>query len=238
MPRKPRPHNIVPGLPNHIVHRGNNRRRLFSYPTDFRTMLRLIGEASRDRDCEINALCLMPNHLHDLSTPPSIDAASTCVANFAQRWAQRRNTKRNGSGKLFEGRFYSKPVKSEHQLAATTVYVEANPIRAGIVSDPLDYPWSTYALHAGYIDRSKIPPDMWTPSPWYLSLGPDSDTRARAYRELFANYVARGKRPDHADEVNRIEALASSPDTRHLRRPDGTRAAEPAPEDWTFVPRS
>ncbi len=238
MPRKPRAHNILPGQPNHIVHRGNNRRRLFSYPTDFRTMLRLIADASSERGCALNALCLLPNHLHDLSTPPSVEAASTCVGNFAQRWAQRRNSKRNGSGKLFEGRFYSKPVTSEHQLAATTVYIEANPIRAGIVTDPLDYPWSTYALHAGYVDQSKISPSWWTPSPWYLSLGASPEARASAYRELFANYVAGGTRPDHADEVDAIEAMASSPDTRHLRRPDGTRAAETPANDWTFTSRS
>jgi putative transposase len=160
----------------------------------------------------------MANHVHDLTTPPSVEMASKCVARFAQRYAQLRNAQRGGSGKLFEQRFYSKPVADDGYLLRATIYIDANPVRAGLVTDPLDYPWSTYALHAGVARRSGIPVSLWTPSPWYLSLGATRSKRAERYRELFDAHVATIDFPELA--------YLDEPYTRRLLRPNGSRAAE------------
>ncbi|HTM21930.1 MAG TPA: transposase [Kofleriaceae bacterium] len=228
------PRLILPNHPNHIVNRGNNRRRLFSYREDYRTFIRLLANAYRKENCELNAACLLDNHTHALNTPPSVTAASACAKRYAQRYAQIRNLKREGSGKLFEQRFYSKPVTSVIQLAYTTMYIEANPLRAGLVTDALDYPWSTYALHAGEPERSAFPSWMWTPSRWYLGLGRSADERAATYRQLFEVYVRGGLRPDHADELEKLDLL-DRPYTLRLRRPDESRAAESAASRWPFA---
>ena len=211
--RKPRSEILIAELPNHLILRGNNRRRLFSYPKDYRTFLWHLGRAAEETNCLVHSLCLMTNHVHNLTTPPSVDAASKCIARVAQRYAQLRNAQRNGSGKLFEQRFYSKPVETDDYLLAATLYIEANPIRAGVVTNALDYPWSTYPLHAGCPERSAVPRQLWAPSRWYLSLGHSARERARAYCELFDAYV--GQRPID-DDGDRY--------TRRLLRPNGSRA--------------
>jgi putative transposase len=222
MARKARSKIVVPGVPNHIIVRGNNRRRLFSFAGDYRAFLCLLQRSGEQHECAVHALCLMSNHVHDLVTPPTLEASSRYVARFAQRYAQLRNARRGGTGKLFEERFRSKPVVSAEQLVNTTLYIDANPVRAGLVDDALDYPWSTYAFHAGFAERSQIPRALWTPSAWYVSLGRSDGERARVYRELFDAYVAGASEPD--DDVAPIERRSSERYTLRLTRPDGSRA--------------
>ncbi len=228
MPRTPR--RIHPNVPNHIVTRGNNRRRLFSYPRDYLAFLRLIGHAIRGTKCRLHAACLMTNHVHLLLTPPTIKAASDCVKRFSQRYAQIRNEQRDSSGKLFEQRYFSEPILDERQLAMTTMYIEANPVRAGLVDNALNYRWSTHAVHR-YQLQSKAAcafSDLWTPSAWYQKLGSTAVDRADGYRSLFDEYLRAGEEPAHAPLVARLEELSAEPYQRKLRRPDGTRASESA----------
>jgi putative transposase len=218
--RKTRDDSIIPDWPNHLVMRGNNRRRLFSYPRDYQRFLRYLEGANQKTGCITHALCLLPNHVHNTTTPPSVDAISACVKGYAQRYAQVRNLMKAASGKLFEQRFRSEPIADEAHLMNATMYIDANPIRAGLVNKAEDYPWSTYAFHAGISDRSSIPRSIWTPSDWYLSLGRSTRSRGKAYRELFEAYLAKPR-----DEEDRW-AYLDEPYKRRLLRPDGSRASE------------
>jgi putative transposase len=224
MPRKQR--DIAPGFPNHIVTRGNNRRRLFSYPRDYIRFLGLASRAHAANQCRINAVALMSNHIHLLQTPPSSEAASTCVKAFSQRYAQIRNAQRDGSGKLFEQRFYNKPVRSDAQLGLTICYIDANPVVGGVVEKAIDYPYSTYAIHAGEPEKCALPRAAWTPSPWYLALGRSPTARETAYRECFDLYLSTKKYPDHQPEFAHIEELSFQPYRRRLLRPNGSRASD------------
>jgi putative transposase len=145
----------------------------------------------------------MPNHAHLLSTPPTKEAASRFVQSFSQRYAKRRNQRRDGSGKLFEHPFDSNPVLDEGYLAMITAYIDLNPVRAGLCAHPGDWKWSTYNLHVGR--RSKLPRKLWTPTNWYLSLG------AEAYAQFVADCRANDPPPETTAEVR-------------VRRPNGTRA--------------
>ncbi|MBI2896590.1 MAG: transposase [Deltaproteobacteria bacterium] len=216
MPRTARVVN--PGWPHHVVVRGNNRRRICSYPSDYRRLTELVEDASRRERCFVHALCLMSNHAHIIVTPPTNLGLSSFVRRFAQPFAQRRNRQRDGSGKLFEQRFFSQCIGSDEQLAICTAYVELNPVRAGLTADPGEYLWSTYRLHARDSRPSMIRSRLLTPSPWYLALGADDEARSRAYREFVAAVDAAERRPDDAPPD-----LAKS--TRRLERPDRTRAA-------------
>ena len=227
MARKLRSQTIQPGSPNHIIARGNNRRRLFSYRTDYRRYLVLLERAAAKHQTATHALVLMANHIHDVRTPPTVEAASKTMKSCLQAYASYRNQRRETSGKLFEQRYFSEPIIDERQLAITVCYVEANPIRAGLVDDPRDYPWSTYALRAGYPGRSAIPRRMWTPEPWYLSLAPTAKQRASVYRDVFWDYLRTGERPDHGEVIDELEEVSSTPYTRRLLRPDNSRASEP-----------
>jgi REP-associated tyrosine transposase len=198
---------IVPGMPHHLWIRGNNRRKLFSYEWEYLEFAWLVTRAADAFACVVHALVLMTNHFHLLVTPPARELLSKFVQSFAQRYAQRRNARRDASGKLFEHPFDSSPVLDERYLANVTAYIELNPVRDGLCAHPGDWKWSTYNFHAGRPDRSKLPQRLWTPSDWYLSLGPEG------YEQFVAEYRAR-----------QIEqAVRESCDIR-VRRPDGTRA--------------
>lgn len=222
MPRPPRDLILAPDQPNHLVLRGNNRRRLFSYPREYEIFLWYLTAARNETKCLIHALCLMANHVHLLVTPPSVEIASKFVAFFAQRYAQTRNASRDATGKLFEQRFYSKPIADIAHLRSATMYIEANPLRAGVATTDR-YRWSTYALHAR-VSSSTISHALWTPSDWYLGLGDSMCERSESYREQLADYVTRD---DPAEEERwahlRYLDLVYR---RRLLRPDGSRAAE------------
>jgi putative transposase len=221
--RKPR--SVVPELPHHVFTRGNNRRRLFSARNDYLRFLHYIEGALDDEQCRLHALALMTNHVHLLLTPASPPALGRFMKSVNQRFASFRNGTRAGSGKLYEERFQSKPVTDDAQLAVTTAYIEANPIRAGLVRRPDEYPWTTYGLHAG--TPCAVAPQSWTPSPWYLGLGADPASRQAHYREFFGDYIQEPLLPDGIEVIAAREVAAALPYTRRLERPDRSRATEP-----------
>ncbi len=182
MPRGPR--QILPGVPHHLVLRGNNRRVLFSYPRDYLRFLGLLKTHVLKTAVLLHAFCLMRNHVHLFLTPPEPTSCAQLVKGVAQRYAQMRNQRSSASGKLFEQRYFSTPIRSEQHLALVTAYIDLNPVRAGIVEDPAEYRWSSFHVHSG----SPTAPlrELWTPSAWYQSLGPDTPVRIEAYHECIA----------------------------------------------------
>lgn len=229
MARTKREQQVVPGAVHHVYFRGNNRRRLFSYDGCFLRYLRELERAAEKFECALHGLSLMSNHGHLEVTPPSRTALSGMMARVGQQFAVFRNRSREGSGKLFEERFHCKAIVDELHLARLTPYIELNPERAGIVGDLSQYRWSTYWLHVGRPELCRVPASLWTPSPWWLSLGATDSERAAHYRQLVDVCRARGQAwtedDDHRRTVDHVES-ASSPYKRRLERPDGSRAAE------------
>lgn len=216
MPRAPR--LILEGVPHHIVLRGNNRRRLFSYRRDYQHFIRLMARFLVDGDITVHALCLMPNHTHLLATPFEKEALAVFIKRTAQRYAQLRNRRYKATGKLFEQRYYSKPIRSESHLAIASAYIDLNPVRAGIVEDPAHYDWSTFRIHAGLKCSVSGLRDLWTPSDWYQRLATDARGRSIAYHE----WASHCRKRDAWEDVRRDPVPPSGPSPT---RPDRTRAA-------------
>lgn len=222
--RKPRSLEVQPGLPHHLILRGNNKRRLFSYPPDYRRLLGFIGDALPQFGLLLHALVLMSNHLHALVTPHAVGDLARFVQSIAQRHAQYRNRVRGGTGKLFEQRYIAIPVTTDEYLATLTAYIELNPVRAGRADDPAGYPWSTYGLHAG-TDGGAVWPGLWTPTDWYLSLGATYEERARRYAQWVHEVDPRALPPEHLAQIDEIEARSNLSSSRPDWRPNGKRAA-------------
>ena len=213
---------VEPGIPHHVILRGNNRRIIASFASDFRRLLRLMIDAVLDTGCLVLAGALLANHLHLIVTPPDEASLPTFVRHWAQRYARRRNLARGGSGKLFDQRYSSKPLRDDAALAAATRYVDLNPVRAGCITAPEAYRWSTAALHLG-CPNPDWPSELWHPSPWYLALADDDAARANLYRGwLDADRAGTEVELRSADD----EAHACLHYGRRLRRPDGTRASD------------
>lgn len=220
MPRKPR--LVVPRVPHNVGMRGNNRRRLFSSHSDRLHFVRCLIDGLRESGCSLHQLTLMSNHVHLIATPPTSDALSWFVARTCQPYAQRRNAARDGSGKLFEQRFYSRTIEDEAALVTITLYNDANGFRQGLADLPFGHAWSTGPFHAG-VGKSYLPPTLWTPSRSYLALGASPAARAEAYRELMAVYTHGDRGAVTSAPVDRADVYS-----KRLERPDGSSARERA----------
>lgn len=214
MPRLPRNLVVAPHHPHHVILRGNNRRRLFSYPREKHFFLSRLMQGSDRQEVPVHAVTLMTNHVHLIATPCDHLQLSRFVRHFAQRYAQFRNASRGATGKLFEQRYECVPILTDEQMAITTAYVELNPVHARICSEPEAYRWSTYPQHAGYRAHEPLISQLWSPSAWYQSLGSDPKQRAAAFRDWFAYYRAR----DDWAEV--YSDRASPSDRKRFERPD------------------
>jgi putative transposase len=217
MSRRPRHELVVPGLPHHVVLRANNRRNLFASTHDRLRFLRFVADADGPGACGVLALALMTNHVHLLIDAPSFEETWRWIKRIAQRYAVHRNRERGASGKVFEQRYGLKAVTSERQLAATTAYIDLNPLRAGV-----DSPWTTRSLHAGEGKVVDAIRDVWRPSAWWLGLGESDAARHARYRE-FCELRQESWWPD----VARPDGARPGPVTHGVRpnRPDRSKVA-------------
>ena len=178
MPRRPR--NVIPGLPLHIVQRGNDRRRTFRRSVDFRCYLAALRETSDEYGVDVHAFALMPNHVHLLVTPATSAGASSMMQQLGRKYVSWYNKTYDRTGTLWEGRFRSSVVASERYLFACYRYIELNPVRAGLAKNPEDYLWSSYRENALFVQQ-----EFLKPRPEYLALGSTSRERRRRYQGIF-----------------------------------------------------
>ena len=177
MARKPRA--VVPGLPLHLVQRGNNRQPVFFGERDYAHYLTDLSEASAQYGCAVHAYVLMTNHVHILLTPEEVDSASLTMKHLGQRYVQYVNRTYRRSGTLWEGRFKSCLTQGESYVLACYGYIELNPVRARMCAHPCDYRWSSYRANAGDGHDTVV-----TAHDQYRRLGATAEARCAAYRRL------------------------------------------------------
>ncbi len=175
-----RPRLDLPGVPLHVVQRGNNRLPCFLDDDDRQRYLQCLRQALKRFACHLHAYVLMSNHVHLLLTPDSTGAISRLMHTFGRNYTGLFNSRHGRTGTLWEGRFKSCLVDSGDYFLACSRYIELNPVRAWMVARPGDHPWSSHAGNAGYRHDPLLSPHQA-----YLTLGSDESTRGRAYRALF-----------------------------------------------------
>jgi putative transposase len=182
MPRKARV--VLPGCPHHVVQRGHNRQVVFVKDRDYQYYLQNLAECKEQLGCRVYAYCLMTNHVH-LIIDPRDDAANLAalMKRVAGRQTRLVNRLECRTGSLWDGRYKSSAIETDRYLLACCRYVELNPVRASMVSDPLAYRWSSYRAKVGFEACDWLDPD-----PCYLGLG--QTTQAR--REQYTKWVLSG----------------------------------------------
>lgn len=174
MPRPPRLE--LPGVPLHVVQRGNNRGLCFFSDIDRRFYLKSLADVATRRGCLLHAYVLMSNHVHLLVTPPETGAVSAMLQDIGRRYVRVVNEAHARTGTLWEGRFKSSLIDSDTYLLNCHRYIELNPMRAKLVSDPADYPWSSYGHYA-----QGEPNRYVTAHQGYLALGNTAGERQTAF---------------------------------------------------------
>ncbi|HTH78359.1 MAG TPA: transposase, partial [Ramlibacter sp.] len=143
------PRLTVPGYPHHVIQRGNNRQALFVSKDDYEKLLALLEEFAKKFSVAIHAYVLMSNHFHLLATPESADGVPKMMQALGRSYVRYFNDRHQRTGTLWEGRYRSTLIQAERYLLACMVYIDLNPVRAGMAADPAEYPWSSYLYYVG-----------------------------------------------------------------------------------------
>jgi len=134
--------------------------------SDYLVYLALLRQLIGGQRCAIHAYCLMTNHVHLLLTAGEEFLLPRVMHGLGQRYAYYFNRKYRRTGTLWEGRFKSCIVDSSNYVLACYRYIEMNPVRAGMVSRPEEYPWSSSKGNTG-----ELRDPLLTPHAEYAALG-------------------------------------------------------------------
>jgi putative transposase len=170
------PRLIVPDVAVHVRQRGNNRQNCFREDSDRLVYLSNLAHFCRRWRCALHAYCLMTNHVHLLLTPANGEACALLMRDLGRCYVPYFNRRYGRTGSLWEGRFGSSLVDSARYLLGCYRYIERNPVRAGMVSSPGAYRWSSYAGNSGARADTLL-----THHAEYHALAIDEANRYRAY---------------------------------------------------------
>jgi putative transposase len=203
----------LPGHPHHIIQRGNNRQAIFASTADYQTMLDLLDENARKFNVAIHAYVLMGNHFHLLATPLTADGLPQMMQAVGRRYVRYFNDSQKRTGTLWEGRYKSTLIQTERYLLACMAYIDLNPVRAGMVVQARDYPWSSHAHYVGLrIDK------LLTPHALVWDLGNTPFAREAAYADLVQAGISAGQQQALTDSALRGWALGGPEFVENLKK--------------------
>lgn len=179
------PRLTVPGYPHHIIQRGNNRQAIFAAAADYETLLSMLDEYARELHVALHSYVLMSNHFHLLATPDTVEGIPQMMQAVGRRYVRYFNQRQARTGTLWEGRYRSTLIQAERYLLACMVYIDLNPVRAGMELSPAAYPWSSHAHYVGLRNDKLV-----TPHPLYWEMGNTPFSRDAAYAQLVASGIS------------------------------------------------
>ena len=176
MPRTAR--IAFPSLVYHIISRGNNREWVFNEEEDFEKYLGICRRYKEKFGFKLYHWVLMSNHIHLIVETTEESSLSKIMQGMNLAYTIWFNRKNGKVGHLWQDRFKSAVVEKDSYLLECGRYIERNPLRAGMVKDPKEYPWSSYLVYGygkgdGITDTHGI----------YDAMGKEGHTRQKAYRE-------------------------------------------------------
>jgi REP element-mobilizing transposase RayT len=216
MARAPRLH--APGVLYHVIARGNNAQIIFADDADYRRFIDGMVRALPRCDCAVMCYALMPNHVHVL-----LESGAAPVSRFLQPlltaysvYFNRRNLR---TGHVFHGRY--KAIICEKALYALELvrYIHLNPVRAGLVATPDDWPWTSHGEILGRWKRGVLTPQTMR------SLLVDGFGGVRAYRRFMADDAGRLQYREDFHPAGPVPLLGTDQFIRSLsvERPCGRR---------------
>lgn len=193
MARLPRSLTVLPGFSVHKIWRGHNRENNLNTPEEKSNYLQFLNEDLESEKFQsgavINALTLMSNHAHEIFEIGNPDQFSNHMRRHHSRFGAYFNRTHQRSGKVAEDRPKTCLLENERSQMIATFYVHANPVRAKMVRNACQYPWSTHRFYA-FGKRAEWMRNIVLPS-WYRKLGKNNVDRQRKYRKLFDAYIKR-----------------------------------------------
>lgn len=178
MARRRRYH--LPGGTYHAMLRGNDGQKIFFNDGDRCKMCLLIQEGVERFGHRVLGFCFMSNHMH-LAIQVGQITLSRIIHNLSFRYARYINSEMGRTGHLFQGRFKSILVDSNRYAKELIRYIHLNPVRAGMVTLPNQYKWSS---HNTYLKASELP---WVASEYLMAIFGDDSNAAISNFQSFVN---------------------------------------------------
>ena len=204
------PRFVIPGQPQHVILRGNNRTEIFCSDADRKFYLEKLQLACDTHGCDVHAYVLMTNHVHLLITPHEEQSLSKAMQMLGRYYVQHYNYSYQRTGTLWEGRYKATLIDSETYLLTCMRYIELNPVRANMVPHPSEHPWSSYRCNA-----LGQPNELVKPHLEYRRLGGTNEERQAAYRQLFKYRIPENSIAEIREATNKAWVLG---DDRYKRR--------------------
>ena len=212
------PRICLPGIPQHVIQRGNDRHACFASEEDFAAYAHWLSKFSGKYRVAIHAWVFMTNHVHLLVTPETSDGISKMMQSIGRHYVRYFNNTYKRTGTLWEGRFKSCVINAEDYLLICQRYIELNPVRAGMVDSPDEYTWSSY--HANGLGKAV---SFWSPHQIYLALGNTVHRRLGIYRALFNAHLDNNELDQIRHATNKGLALGNDKFMHEIEQLTGRR---------------
>jgi len=216
------PRLFIKDCPHHLIQRGNNRQAIFFADEDYTVYLDKLKDFSEKYQVKVHAYVLMTNHVHLLVSTEYEGAISKMMQSMGRYYVLYINKTYQRTGTLWEGRYKSTLVDSDNYLFTVMRYIEMNPVRAGMVDHPVDYPWSSYQANA--LGKSIR---LLTPHEQYMQLGDTFTERCSRYVGLFDAYLSDNTLELIRTSTNKAWVLGSERFKRQVEK-QVNRRVEPA----------
>jgi REP element-mobilizing transposase RayT len=174
------------------MNRGLDRRAVFRSDDDRQIFYDCLAAAMPRYGVRLHAYCLLDNHFHLLLFSES-GRLSDAMRFLGGRFTQRINYRDDRDGPLFRGRFTSVPVNSDAHLVEASRYIHRNPVEAGLVAEPWQWPWSSAQA---YLGLSRTP--AWLHTEAILEMLGPQNARQR-YRELLGERIGAATEAGYGD---------------------------------------
>lgn len=186
-----------PGAFYHVTSRGSERKSIYQTNRDYERFMGYLESATERYGAKIHCFCLMTNHYHLLLETPRGNLPSI-LHHINTGYTNYFNTKQRRSGHLFQGRYRAILVEKDLYALELSRYIHLNPVRAGIVRNPIQYPWSSYSSYCS--EKNKWD---WLQRGWILAQV--SKTLGKA-RRGYRDYVQRGMTEQQEDPLKKAVA--------------------------------
>ncbi len=182
MPRPPR--FLLSKSYYHVITRGNNKNAIFREDENYLFFLDLVKKYKKEHPFNLYHYCLMPNHVHFLIKTGDTSGFSVFMKKINLSYYHYFKKKYGWTGHFWQGRYKSQTVGKDEYFLQCGKYIELNPVRANIVKNPEDYPYSSYNYYAKGEDSDIITEDFF-----YADLGINGKERQKKYREILINEI-------------------------------------------------
>jgi len=218
---------VLPGCPHHVTQRGNHRQRVFFADVERDFYLELLRKYFTQFQVDMAGYGLMSNHVDFILIPATQVSLAKGIGRLHNDFSRWQQIQRNLTGHLWQNRFFSCPLDEDHFWKALR-YAELNPVRAGLVRNAWEWPWSSARAHVTGIDETGLPSmdlrrTRFDGNRWQSFL--EEEQRSRDDSGQIRLATSTGRPLGHNDFVRRLEGLTgrSLRPKRRGPRPGSTR---------------